>query len=199
VKVNAVCSKCNNQWMNDLDHDVEPLIVPLIRNYPLEVSGDDRLLMARWATKIALLLEHTRPRSDLTRRRSLTAPRAYAEFFRTQLPPPQTRLWMFLVHPPFIGTVYRTAPVPVVVYDPAAARALGAPNGTLTTFAMGMLGFQLMHVPLTPQYDDLVQRRMRLGEQFMRFLWPPMAPLDWPPSKALEQDRFDVITHLSTG
>lgn len=58
-----------------------------------------------------------------------------------------------------------------------------------------MLGFQLMHVPLTPRYDELVQRWTRLGEQFSRVLWPPIAPLDWPPPRALQQDRFDVITH----
>jgi hypothetical protein len=196
VAVRAVCASCNNGWMNDLDHEVEPLIVPLIRNQPCEIAEDDQVLLARWSTKIGLLLEHTRSRSDLTRRRSLTPPRAYEEFRRTLLPPPETRIWMFRVHPPFIGTVYRTAPVSVAVYDADAARALGAPNGTLTTFAMGMVGFQLMHVPLTPQYYDLVRRRTRLGEQFMRVLWPPTVPLDWPPPKALEQDTFDVITHL---
>jgi hypothetical protein len=198
VAVRTVCAPCNNGWMNDLDHEVEPLIVPLIRNRPSHISDEDRVLLARWSTKIGMLLEHTRARSDLTRRRSLTPPRAYEEFRRTLLPPPETTIWMFRVHPPFIGTVYRTAPASVVVDDADAARALGAPNGTLTTFAMGMLGFQLMHVPITPQYDDLVQRRTRLGEHFMRVLWPPTVPLDWPPPKALEQETFDVITHFQT-
>lgn len=95
-----------------------------------------------------------------------------------------------------IGTVYRTAPVPVARRDPDAARLLGAPSGTLTTFVMGMLGFQLLHAPPTPAYRDLALRRTRLGEPFMRVLWPPSAPLDWPPEKALEQNTFDVITHL---
>lgn len=113
VAVRAVCASCNNEWMNNLDHQVEPVIVPLIRNHPLELSDHDRVLLARWATKIGLLLEHTRARSDLTRRRSLTPPGTYAEFIRTQLPALETRIWMFLVHPPFIGTVWRTAPVPV--------------------------------------------------------------------------------------
>lgn len=198
VKVRAVCSSCNNGWMNVLDGDVEPLIVPMIRNRARELSEDDRLLLARWGTKIALLLEQTRSRSHLTRRRSLTPPRAYAEFFQTRLPPADATLWMFLLHPPFIGTVWRTAPVPVASRDPDAARLLGAPNGTLTTFAMGMLGFQLLHVPQTRAYRDLVQRRTWLGVPFMRVLWPPSTPLEWPPSQALEQGRFDVITHLNS-
>jgi hypothetical protein len=197
VAVRVVCASCNNEWMNDLDHEVEPLIVPLIRNHDPSISDEQRTLLARWVTKIGLLLEHTRPVSDLTRRRAFVPLDAHREFRRTQLPPPETRIWMFRVHPPFIGTAWRTAPVPVAAYDSDAARAIRAPNGSLTTFAIGMLGFQLMYAPLTPQYHDLAERRTKLGEPFTRVLWPPTAPLDWPPPHALEQARFDVITHLS--
>jgi len=47
--------------MNDLDRDVEPIIVPLIRNRTQGVTEDERVLLATWATKIAFLLEHTVP------------------------------------------------------------------------------------------------------------------------------------------
>jgi hypothetical protein len=87
VVVRAVCARCNNDWMNDLDQEVEPLIVPLIRNDVLPLSDEERTLLARWATKIGLLLEHTRSVSALTRRRALVPPEAHHEFRRTQLPP----------------------------------------------------------------------------------------------------------------
>jgi hypothetical protein len=199
VQVRAVCATCNNDWMNTLDHEVEPFVVPLIRNRPVELTADDRVLLARWATKIGLLLEQTRARSSLTHRRSLTPPSAYAEFARTQLPPAAMRIWLLRISPPFTGAVWRTAPIPVARYDTQAARDLGAPNGALTTFAIGMLGFQLMFAPLTPRYQDLADQRTRQGEQFMHVLWPPATPLDWPPSAALERDTFDVITHLHSG
>jgi hypothetical protein len=195
VRVRVVCAPCNNEWMNDLDHDVEPLIVPLIRNHPVEVSEDDLVSLSRWATKIGLLLEHTRGRSSLTRRRSLTPPGAYARFAHTLIPPAEMRIWMLRISPPFTGAVWRTALIPVAAYDPDAARALGAPNGSLTTFAIGMLGFQLMFAPLTRPYEELAEKRTHWGEQFMRVLWPPTAPLDWPPPAALRQEKFDMITH----
>lgn len=197
VVVRVVCASCNSEWMNELDHEVESLIVPLIRSDVLSISDEQRMLLARWATKIGLLLEHTRSTSGLTRRRALVPPDAYHEFWRTQLPPPEMRIWMFSMHPPFIGTVWRTAPVPVASFDLDAARAIRAPNGSLTTFAMGMLGFQLMYAPLTAQYHDLAERRTKLGQPFVRVLWPPTTSLDWPPPRALEQATFDVITHLS--
>src|SRR4051794_31155713 len=57
VVVRAVCRVCNNGWLNDLDHDVAPLIIPLIRNENRPISEGDRLTLARWSTKIGLLLE----------------------------------------------------------------------------------------------------------------------------------------------
>jgi hypothetical protein len=62
---------------------------------------------------------------------------------------------------------------------------------------MGTLGFQLMYAPLTAQYHDLTNRRTKLGEPFMRVLWPPIATLDWPPPQALEQTTLDRITHMT--
>ena len=174
----------------------EDLIVPLIRNQLRPISDNDRTLIARWATKIGLLLEHTRSRSGLTGRRPLVPLRAYQEFRQTLVPPAEMRIWMFLVHPPFIGTVWRTAPVPVAAYDLEGARALGAPNGSLTTFVIGMLGFQLMYAPLAPAYHDLADARTKRGERFMRILWPSSVPLSWPPGAALEQQTLDMITHL---
>jgi hypothetical protein len=82
--------------MNAIDHQVKPLIVPLIRNRRCEITDDDCLALSRWSMKIGLLLEHTLRRSDLTRRRSLTPPRAHAEFHHTRLPPPETRIWMWM-------------------------------------------------------------------------------------------------------
>jgi hypothetical protein len=90
--VRAVCASCNNGWMNDLDHAVMPIVVPLIRNDAPPIADDERTLLATWATKIALLLEHVRSVSELTRRRSLTPPSAYRELFDLRLPPAFARL-----------------------------------------------------------------------------------------------------------
>jgi hypothetical protein len=196
VVVRAVCANCNNTWLNELDHAVEPIAVPLIRNDVHPISDDERTLLATWATKIALLLEHTRSVSDLTRRRSLTPPSAYRELHDVRLPPAFARLWMLRVSPPIIGVWWRTGPVPVAWFAPDAARAIGAPNGSLTTFVAGMLGFQFLYAPNSDAYQDLVQRRSERGAKFMRLIWPPTEPLEWPPAAALRQDTLEVVAHV---
>jgi hypothetical protein len=194
--VRAVCASCNNGWMNDLDHDVRSIIVPLIRNDVEPIGEHERTLLAAWATKIALLLEHTRSLSDLTRRRSLTPPSAYREVYDLRLPPAFARVWMLRVNPPVNGVWWRSSPVPVARFDAYAARSIGAPNGSLTTFAVGMLGFQYLYAPITETYQDLVERRTERGEKFMRLLWPAAKPLDWPPDAALRQDTLEVVAHV---
>lgn len=196
IVVRAVCARCNSTWMNDLDHAVEPIIVPLIRNKEQPVGEDERTVLATWAAKIALLLEHTRAVSDLTRRRSLVPPAAFHKLYELRLPPAFARLWMLRVAPPVVGVWWRTAPVPVAWFDPQAARELGAPSGSLTTFVAGMLGFQLLYAPMTEPYQQLVRRRTRLGAKFMRLLWPPTARFEWPPEAALERDTLEVVAHL---
>jgi hypothetical protein len=59
-----------------------------------------------------------------------------------------------------------------------------------------MVGFQLLYAPLTAAYERLARRRTRLGEEFMRALWPPREPLDWPPPAALDRRTLDVVAHL---
>lgn len=196
VVVRVVCSNCNSTWMNDLDHAVEPMIVPLIRNQEQLIDEDERRLLATWATKISFLLEHTRSVSDLTRRRALVPPAAHHELYELRLPPAFARLWMLRVSPPVIGAWWRTGPVPVAWFDPGAARDLGAPTGSLTTFVAGMLGFQLLYAPLTEPYQRLVRRRSDLGAKFMRLLWPSSEPFDWPPDAALDRDTLEVVAHL---
>jgi hypothetical protein len=196
VVVRAVCATCNSTWMNNLDQAVKPIIVPLIRNRSQAVNEGKRTLLATWATKIAFLLEHTRSVSDLTGRRALVPPGAHRELYERHLPPALTRLWMLRVSPPVIGAWWRTGPVPVFWFDPDAARELGAPNGSLATFVTGMLGFQLLYAPATEAYDDLARRRSVLGAQFMRLLWPPSEPLDWPPPAALDAATLEVVAHL---
>jgi hypothetical protein len=194
--VRVVCAHCNNTWMNELDHAVEPIIVPLIRNRKQAIGEEQRMLLATWATKIAFLLEHTRSVSDLTRRRSLVPPAAHHELFKLRLPPTFTRLWMLRVSPPVLGVWWRTAPVPIAWFDADAARDIGAPNGSLTTFVAGMLGFQLLYAPLTDPYQRFVRRRSELGDAFMRLIWPPVEPLSWPPEAAVDRDTLEVVAHL---
>ena len=53
-----VCPKCNNGWMSSLEAEIKPLLVDLMENEKevVELEPDERLRVARWAFKTAIVL-----------------------------------------------------------------------------------------------------------------------------------------------
>lgn len=53
-----VCSRCNNGWMSSLEGEAKPLLVPLMEaeKEVVELKPDERLRVARWAFKTAIVL-----------------------------------------------------------------------------------------------------------------------------------------------
>ncbi|WP_394657626.1 hypothetical protein [uncultured Novosphingobium sp.] len=60
-KLKCVCKPCNNEWMSRIEKTAAP-VFRRIKEAPLcELSPDDRLQIARWATLKAMVLEFTGP------------------------------------------------------------------------------------------------------------------------------------------
>ena len=53
-----ICERCNSGWMSDLENEVKSNIVALIsaEKEVVDLSGDERIALARWAAKTAYLL-----------------------------------------------------------------------------------------------------------------------------------------------
>src|SRR6266536_2852762 len=137
IVARCVCGECNSGWMNDLDHGVKERLVPLVGGAAEELDAGARQRLATWAAKIGILLENTRGVSDLTRRRALIPPKRQRELFELRLPPSCSQIWLAQVRPLVPGAWWRTSPVPLAAFDVEAARFYGAPNASLTTFAIG--------------------------------------------------------------
>jgi hypothetical protein len=60
-KIHAVCARCNNNWMNDLEKALLPFRVPLVRGEPVELSPDDQLSVARWVLLKVMVGEQNTP------------------------------------------------------------------------------------------------------------------------------------------
>jgi hypothetical protein len=56
--VKAVCESCNSGWMAALEGEVAPILGPLVCGEYTEISQADQIILARWAAKVAVLMEH---------------------------------------------------------------------------------------------------------------------------------------------
>jgi hypothetical protein len=58
-----ICGSCNKGWMRDLEEQTSELLKPLIegRVSLLSISDDERVKLAKWATKTAFVISHAAP------------------------------------------------------------------------------------------------------------------------------------------
>ena len=61
VKVGAVCNTCNSGWMSDLEGIVIPLLKPAILGEATDLSIEEQLSVATWATTKSMAFEYTWP------------------------------------------------------------------------------------------------------------------------------------------
>src|SRR5262249_28102381 len=59
VKVGRVRIQCNTTWMSGLEDAAKPVLLPLIRGRVMPLSDTDKLLVANWALKGAMMLQFT--------------------------------------------------------------------------------------------------------------------------------------------
>jgi hypothetical protein len=60
IKVNAVCKKCNNEDLCDLeDIFAKPILVPLILGMKRRLTDEQQMILAAWITKTAMVNEFT--------------------------------------------------------------------------------------------------------------------------------------------
>lgn len=60
----VVCRQCNGGWLSQLEESVRPTLVPLITGERRNLTEIEQVLLATWATKIAMVAEHFRPIDD---------------------------------------------------------------------------------------------------------------------------------------
>jgi hypothetical protein len=159
----TVCRHCNNGWMQQLDEQAKPLLWRLCFLESGQVAfPDGNLVLSQWATKIALVLHSIW--SD-----PFIASDEYAQFRKDQQPLAGSIIW--------IGAMSRVA-------DGSGRQMMstlessGDRKAYLATFRLLHVVFQV----LCPKPDARVDR-IRGFERFVRQLWPPETPMDWPPPR----------------
>jgi hypothetical protein len=82
-----VCARCNNGWLSVLENDVSRIVKPMLVAESATLSAPERVLVATWAAKIALLLDcfGTNP----------VVPHEYLKALATDgRPGPSTAVWL---------------------------------------------------------------------------------------------------------
>ena len=87
VKVKKVCESCNGGWMSELENHVIEIISNVLKGHWLSISVEHQELLASWAVKTAIMIQHvgTAPVVPIRRRKWL---------YTHHTPPPDTAVWL---------------------------------------------------------------------------------------------------------
>jgi hypothetical protein len=182
-EVKAPCQQCNWGWMNDLEKEVRPTLIPMLENKAGALTTTQQESLAKWATLKVLMGQHGHPK-DLH-----TIPtEAYHRFYRTRALPVGAQIWTgrydgsgsWPTHYRHVEMFFSATGRP----EPARA------NGYVVAFAVGYVAF--LYFGHEIEDGPILDIGRDLGRYFVP-VWPT-TPVDllWPPHGLLGSDGLDA-------
>ncbi len=174
AKTRKVCEQCNTGWMSQLESEVKPVLTPLILGQTCQLSAADQELIATWAIKTAITMQHTVPGEEGF------PPKAAHTWLRTKrTPPPRYRV--------FLGAVTPIEDKQPLRWEQSKALVVGAPNAAAAASPKLVNTFVTMllagHVVFQVIGDFRVDRKggvPAIAPRLFDRVWPVRAPLVWP-------------------
>jgi hypothetical protein len=65
-KLRVVCRICNNGWMNELEGEVKPILIKILRRETIDLCAKDQEILARWIVLKAIIGEHSEKETHMT-------------------------------------------------------------------------------------------------------------------------------------
>jgi hypothetical protein len=180
-----VCVTCNNRWLSVLEHDVQPVLRPLILGEARTLTSDEQWLLATWVTKMVLML-------DLGGGSPFIPTGFYYDFRLRRDPFPGQVVWL---------GAYRDSHYAAWASQRALHLGISTsepPNAFVSTFTAFRVVFQVV--------GHLTRGNMhvndgRLLAAALERIWPPRGEsIDWPPRKlAFGDDSLTELAQSITG
>lgn len=176
IQVRAVCARCNNGWMHDLESAVRPVMNHAFHRLPLILGPGSQKALATWAVKTWLLAEIAHAR---TRQAALMSPDVLHYLYAEREPPPEMTIRLGAVDSEHTQ-VTSLSSGPIWGIDKEI------PVGALAVLTIGDLVFHLY----TPVWrEGETPQKLMLGTTFAPYLtqiWPhEIDKVEWPPTSIL--------------
>ncbi len=188
-----VCEGCNGGWMRKLDESMLKFMAPALSEYAtVELSENDQRMLARWATKVALLLAlwmHDDPL--LSQRLRMWVPSDNFPILHTHLGcPKHTRVWMAAMAPIPVSDVFATG---------RRLTVDGRPVGYWVMFKLKRLVFYVTGVEVGHDGPVIEREPTRfVASGALVPIWPPAGDVvEWPPSVQLSPEGAGGLVQSS--
>jgi hypothetical protein len=199
-----VCERCNNQWMRKLDERMLAFMRPTLETEaPVQLDLRKRLTLARWATKVGLLLAlylHDQPLADADSEgmgKGYAPADNFTALYRHSMEvPDRTQVWAGMLDPVIDVSESEVSVLAIPVYSTPG------PVGYYVLFSFKRLVFFVAGLDLgygAAYPDDWTQPERRVSDsRALARIWPSET-VALPPLAYLEPDDYRVIVEGQPG
>jgi hypothetical protein len=179
IRVKAVCQKCNNRWMSDIEGENKPHMLAMMNDKPAVLRPAQQKLLTRWAVLKAMVLDGGYPKYRIP---------FYSESERHGMKPPSR----FIP----VGTLAWIGRLSVKGFHAGVTDTSGKINDIpeafhtcITTIIVGHLVIQVLTMHVLPMFATT---RIRPGcypgawDVNLLEVWPADGDKCWPPPFSFE-------------
>lgn len=176
------CKGCNQTWMNDLEQEAAPLLIPMLHNEEVKLRPEEQRTLARWATLKLLVAQEMHP----SLQRIIDSSR-YRQFYIDRSLPSGAQVWLGR----YSGagswpTNYRFQTLFMTMHGQDEPPL---PNAYLAGFTIGYLAFVYWgHEIRNGAVADTTQ-----VDEYLTQIWPATGVAHWPPAGLMEADGLDFV------
>jgi hypothetical protein len=183
VEVKCVCQPCNGGWMSNLENEVRPFMVSILKGHQREFFAGGLTALSTWAVKTTLIAA-AQVKPDI--------PGSFYEaFYMARVPSRGMKIWLGAVDNPYSIYIDHR---PLRVAVDATSKPPDALNGYVTTLGVGHLA---LYVFAREGDEPPVQDFIGEFRHTLTRIWPVSGPVKWPPTKALTSKGLDALAGLT--
>lgn len=188
----AVCRRCNNEWMSELQNQAKPILKRMILGERINIAWQAQRVIAAWATMTSMVLDFSKPVMP----GPIYAQDERTEFYRDHRMPDGTNVWM--AHRRFLPDL-AVAGWQIhgcwVTTDPTEERTLGNRNNVYaSTGIFAHLVLQLLSQRTGTEIPDLSRLSVIHHDWRTKHLhlpiFPPEVSIAWPPPLPLKESEI---------
>jgi hypothetical protein len=188
------CDRCNNGWMNEMDHGVLDVLGPqLIRGKQVKLTKGRKMALAAWAVKYALMQQLAHERD-----RRFAIPEAdYVQFGDERTPGSLMRLWAGYMEPPGKrggpALAFTDYSLNETYHDSPMLERAGLSTDLASKDYCAVVRLGHCVISLYRANTEILEVVRLLNPRAWVQIWPAVGTSGWPPAKRLPVGRVDPL------
>jgi hypothetical protein len=186
-KLRAVCQKCNNGWMSQLENKIKPILIKVLNRETFDICTEKQKILTRWIAMKSIFGEHFESETHMT-------PAEDRKLFRSQMTIPE----YFSI---YIGNHGTEANTGWLRHSMTVSKTVDGPSPPLNglkrnTQSIGIICGPLFIYVLAIREDEVDPTKFLKFNKLLRIFPIQTETIKWPPIDKLTQEEMSNFAYV---